>query len=89
MNDQVPRTAVTVNGVPVYARVQGDGHIQKGQPGHVPGSVLWSEHLAAFEAYSKRYGISQSALTIHERGGFGYQELQMFLGRDPESWEPL
>jgi hypothetical protein len=25
---------------------------------------------------------------IAERGGFGYGELQLFLGREPTTWEP-
>lgn len=52
------------------------------------GTISWSEHETAWEAYRKKYGSSQSAERIHERGGFGYYELVMLLGHDPTTWRP-
>lgn len=44
--------------------------------------------MLAWESYRARYGASQSAERIAERGGFGRGELRMFLGREPETFEP-
>lgn len=52
------------------------------------GSITWAEHLEAYAAYSARYGTSQSAERLNERGGFGYGELVMFLGHEPKTWTP-
>lgn len=51
------------------------------------GTVAWTEHVEAWEAYAKRYGKDQSAERIAERHGFSYGELLMFLGREPETWK--
>ena len=37
--------------------------------------ITWEAHLKAYEPYAKRYGRSQSAELIAERGGFGDCEL--------------
>lgn len=66
------------------ANVQGDYH----RGGRKPGTITWSEHLEAFEGYAKRYGRDQSAQRLHERGGFGYEELVLFLGHEPKTWRP-
>lgn len=51
------------------------------------GWIDWSEHVLAWEGYAKKYGrYYQSAERVVERGGFGYEELQEFLGRDPKTW---
>lgn len=72
------------------APVQGsDGAIPRGQPGHGPGTIAWTEHELAWSAYAQKYGRDQSAEVIAQRGGFGYRELQIFLGRDPETWAPV
>jgi hypothetical protein len=70
------------------APVQGEGDKRKGLPGQGNGSIAWSEHLLAYQAYSSRYGSEQSAERLAARGGFGYIELIKFLGREPETWEP-
>lgn len=62
--------------------------IEQGVRGLVPGTVAWSEHERAWEAYAKRYGRAQSAERIHERGGFCYAELTEFLGHEPHTWKP-
>lgn len=52
-----------------------------------PGTISWAEHLEAYAAYSKRYGTSQSAERMAERGGFSRGELKMFLGREPTTFQ--
>lgn len=54
-----------------------------------PGTISWSEYLEAYSNYSARYGTSQSAERLAERGGMSYYELIMFLGRDPVTWSPI
>lgn len=70
------------------APVQGDSRLPKGQPGREPGSISWAEHLEAYTDYAKRYGSSQTAERLAERGGFGYRELQDHLGHAPVTWVP-
>jgi hypothetical protein len=65
------------------APVQADRRI--GKPA---GTIAWSEHLEAYADYAKRYGTSQSAERLAERGGFGWDELVDHLGREPRTWEP-
>lgn len=62
--------------------VQGERHL-----GIPAGTIDWSEHLQAWDQYHKTFW-SQDAETIAARGGFGYSELRLFLGRDPETWKP-
>lgn len=50
------------------------------------GSVDWAEHLEAWAVYASRYGKSQSAERIAERGGFSFGELYQFLGKAPTTW---
>lgn len=52
------------------------------------GTLSWDEHLLAYEVYAAKYGRSQSAEQIAQRGGFGYSELLLFFGQDPMTWEP-
>lgn len=66
------------------APVQGD-HGRRGRP---RGTIAWDEHVEAWNDYAKRYGTSQSAERIAERGGFGYEELIDHLGREPHTWKP-
>ena len=40
--------------------------------------ITWDAHLEAYKSYSRRYGTSQSAERIAERGGFGEEELDSF-----------
>lgn len=54
-----------------------------------PGSIEWEEHLLAWTGYVAKYSGSQSAERIAERGGFGYDELVAFLGREPTTWRPI
>lgn len=42
-------------------------------------TIPWRVHGLAWEAYAKKYGSSQSAERIAERGGFGVGEMDEFL----------
>lgn len=77
------------------APVQGDdgAGYPPGSPYHRPGAkgpgtVAWTEHLEAYSSYAARFGHSQSAERLAERGGFGYQEMTDFLGHEPTTWRP-
>ena len=61
----------------------------EGLPGFAPGTIAWSEHEKAWRAYAMKYGDSQSAERIHERGGFSYCELLRFLGAPPRTWRAV
>ena len=50
------------------------------------GTVTWAEHEEAYTAYAARYGTSQSAVRLAERGGFGYREMTDLLGHEPTTW---
>lgn len=50
------------------------------------GSIAWSEHEAAWVAYSRVHGTAQSADDIAERGGFSIGELADLLQRQPSTW---
>lgn len=63
------------------APVQGDGERQ-------PGTILWREHMTAYEEYKRRHGTRQTADEIAFRGGWGFDELTALLGHEPETWEP-
>ena len=70
--------------------VGGDRRSKKpGEPGYAAGTVEWAEHLIAWAAYSMQYGRQQSAERMAERGGFGYDELRRYLGREPATWQPI
>lgn len=56
--------------------------------GKGPGTIAWSEHLEAYAGYSLRYGGSQTAERLAERGGFCFGELVEYLGHEPKTWEP-
>jgi hypothetical protein len=56
--------------------------------GKAPGSIAWAEHLDAWSAYAAKFGSSQDADRIADRGGFGYGELCTFLGHEPKTWRP-
>jgi len=58
------------------------------RPRRAPGTIDWAEHEEVWRAYSAKYGESQSAERIAERGGFGYDEIALLLGRAPATWEP-
>lgn len=47
------------------------------------GTIEWDCHYRAWTNYARKYGISQSAERIAERGGFGEEELDKFFG---ENW---
>ena len=55
--------------------------------GKPAGSVSWDEHVEAWTEYHRHHPL-QSAERIAERGGFGWEELRMFLGRAPATWRP-
>lgn len=72
-------------------RVQNDDAGKLGDitwPKRGVGTITWAEHVEAWSNYAVKYGKDQSAQRIHERGGFGYRELVMFLGRLPTTWRP-
>lgn len=69
------------------APVQGQGRKHLG-PGAAAGTIDWEEHLEAYNAYAANNGRDQSPERIAERGGFGYNELVLFLGRKPTTWRP-
>lgn len=50
------------------------------------GTIAWMEHVEAWEEYARRFGRSQSAERMAERGGFAMSELCSFLGRPPRTW---
>lgn len=66
------------------APMQGE-HGKNKRPG---GTIAWSEHMKIYEAYAKRYGRDQSAERLAERGGFGWNECVLLLGREPTTWQP-
>lgn len=53
-----------------------------------PGTITWAEHLEAWQAYDKKWRCGQTAERIVERGGFDWNELVEFLGREPTTWLP-
>lgn len=69
------------------APVQGEP-FEHGKRPRGPGTVTWAEHMEAYSGYSARYGTSQSAQRLAERGGFGYSELTELLGHEPITWLP-
>ena len=71
------------------APVQGSHAIPRGARGHGPGSVAWAEHCLAWSTYAQQYGRGQTAERMAERGGFGYYELTLYLGHEPETWAPF
>lgn len=52
------------------------------------GTISWAEHVEASAAYRDRFRNEQTAERIAERGGYGWQELQDFLGHKPKTWLP-
>lgn len=77
-------TCICGRRAPVQRSYPKDGDI-----GHGPGTISWAEHLLAWSGYDAAYRSGQTAERMAERGGFSYGELEMFLGRKPETWEPL
>jgi len=67
------------------APVQGDYRPTKCPPG----TISWTEHLEAWDAYDKKWRCGQSAERIAERCGFSYMELCDLLGHKPTTWEPI
>lgn len=66
-------------------RAPTQGSREYGKP---EGTIAWPEHERAWSVYASRYGESQSAERIAERGGFGYEELCELIGRAPSTWRP-
>ena len=61
-----------------------------GQDKRAPGTISWEEHLEAYEGFAREYPFSasrQTAAWLAERGGFGWNELVRFLGREPTTWK--
>ena len=71
------------------APVQGELSFRIGQRGHTDGSIEWAEHEEVWRAYAKKWGSSQSAERIAERGGFGYREIIALTGDAPKTWQPV
>lgn len=51
-----------------------------------PGTIDWEEHLEVYDCYASKYGRSQSAERLAERGGFGKLEAETLLGRPLRTW---
>lgn len=49
------------------------------------GTIAWWEHEQAWQKYNQG-GYGQSATRMAERGGFDLEELTMYLGRPPETF---
>lgn len=73
---------------PEEERVPVQGEYRGGRTTTPPGTVTKAEHEEAWRLYAARYGTSQSAARIAERGGFCYSELVLFLGSTPKTWKP-
>lgn len=77
------------------APVQGDetyelyaDHPSRKKNAKPSGTISWEEHVEAWNGYERKYGRGyQSAERIAERGGFGYEELMEFLGKEPTTWK--
>lgn len=67
-------------------RVPVQGIFERGKWKVLPGTISYEEHFLAWEAYQKKWHSHQSADRIAERGGFDWNELVEFLGREPETW---
>lgn len=68
------------------ALVQGNPHAKR-----PAGTIDWAEHEEAWLGYQRKYPGSarqQDAQRIHDRGGFGYEEVTEFLGHEPKTWLP-
>ena len=58
--------------------------------GRIRGTISWAEHVEAWHGYAKHHpgsAAGQDAERIAERGGFGLDELNRFLGHPPTTWE--
>ena len=60
----------------------------EGKPPKGPGTIAWEEHLLAWSDYARRYGTSQTAERMAQRGGFSYWEVCDHLKREPTTWKP-
>jgi hypothetical protein len=69
------------------APIQGDYWLPQGTIGKESGTISWAEHLEAYEVYAAKYGRSQSAERIAERGGFGHAEFTALLGHAPQTYQ--
>ncbi len=66
------------------APVQGQRSTTRGDKPH--GTVSWAEYEKAYADYAARFGTSQSAERLVERGGLGYWEMTDHLGHEPRTW---
>jgi len=76
-----------MSGDPKRVPVQG---CWQGRPGgeRIPaGTITWEEHCQAWKGYYERWHSNQTAERIAQRGGFSFDELVEYLGREPETWE--
>jgi hypothetical protein len=53
------------------------------------GSISWEEHLEIYRSYAGRYGNSQSAVRMAERGGFSWGECLSMTGHEPRTYQPI
>lgn len=67
---------------PIQAESRSSKNADKGQ-----GTISWEEHEACWAKYAVKYGTQQSAERLAERGGFGYNEFIILMGREPETFE--
>jgi hypothetical protein len=54
-----------------------------------PGTISWEEYLEAMSDYFLKYGTTQSAERLAQRGGLSYWELEDHLGHQPKTWQPI
>lgn len=88
MND---RLCVSIEEVVEALHVEKRWPVQGGplaRPKRPPGTIADHEARVAYAAYAKLYGTRQTFERLHERGGFGYQELTTLLGHEPKTWVP-
>ena len=55
------------------------------EPAASESDLCWGGRRAQFQSEAQRLWLERMA----ERGGYGYGELCEYLGRKPETWEPL
>ena len=65
---------------PRWVHVQRAEARREGQPGGVLGRVAWEEHVEACEAGG------WDPERVAARGGWGYAEMVLLLGREPSTW---
>jgi hypothetical protein len=67
-------------------RLRNRAPVQAG--GEMPaGTIAWYEFQQIHASYAQRFGaLAHNPESIINRGGFTYQEIQEYIGKDPETW---